>query len=551
MLVEEDTLSSALNFRLSELAETSEVSEARNSGPRVTLPRHFVAFQPLSVFATLMVVAGPVAVVAALAPRRGMLWEVLAVVLAVVGSLAIASVGARLWMSWPRSREVIFAELMLWGWVRRFRAERRLARTRDLFEAARESGSTVSIELLTQLSDLHQAVDPYLHGHSRRVASYAGRIAREMRLSPKEIANVETAALVHDIGKIYTPREILQKPDRLTDREFAIIKLHARDGAEILADAGDPQLTAIVRHHHERLDGNGYPDGIAATEIPLGSRIVAVADTFDVITSTRPYRPPRSHKEAIDILSNESGTQLDGTVVAAFLACYTARRPVARTAFASAVAERFASAIKASSTSLTAGPVAQTLPALGVAGVLAASPALHHGRVDRRYETTQTVARFVAGPAPVRADDAKTVLRTGQPRTGRPLVGKRENPHARINLPYTKSTTPNTNTNTNPRASTNEPGPPPESHEGAQNPGGAGSTPPNPTAPTPVQPTSPPVSVQPPQPTLPIHPIEPPVEVPPTPPVTISVPSITVPAVNPPTTDVSSAVPSIEPQVGG
>jgi putative nucleotidyltransferase with HDIG domain len=560
MLVEEDTLSSALNFRLSELAEDSERSEARNSGPRVTLPRHFFAFLPLSVFATLTVIVGPVAVVATLVPAHGMLWEVLAVVLAVVGSLAIASVGARLWMRWPRSREVIFAELMLWGWVRRFRAERHLARTRDLFESARESGSTVSIELLTQLSDLHQAVDPYLHGHSRRVASYAGRIAREMRLSPDEIANVETAALVHDIGKIYTPREILQKPGRLTDREYAIVKLHARDGAEILADAGDPQLTAIVRHHHERLDGNGYPDGIAATEIPLGSRIVAVADTFDVITSTRPYRPPRSHKEAIDILSNESGTQLDGTVVAAFLACYTARRPVARSAFASALAERFASAIKASSSGLTAGSVAQTLPALGVAGVLAASPAPHHGRVDRRHEATQTVARLVSGPAPVRADNAKTqtVPRTGHPRTGRPLVGKRENPHARINLPYTKSTSPNMHTS--PRASTNEPGPPPGSHGPAQNPGGPGSQPPNPTAPVPVPPTTPPVSVQPPQPTLPIHPIEPPIEVPPTPPATISVPntpvqisvpSVTVPAVNHPATGVSGVIPSVEQQVGG
>jgi putative nucleotidyltransferase with HDIG domain len=204
-----------------------------------------------------------------------------------------------------------------------------------------------------------------VHGHSRRVASYAGRIARELRLSPEEVASVETAALVHDVGKIYTPQEILHKPGRLTDRELAIVKLHARDGAEILADAGDPQLTEIVRHHHERLDGNGYPDGIAGSEIPLGSRIVAVADTFDAITSTRSYRPRRSHKEAIDILSNESGTQLDATVVAAFLACYVARRPVARSAFASVVSERFLSAIKASSTSLTAGSVAQTLPALG------------------------------------------------------------------------------------------------------------------------------------------------------------------------------------------
>jgi putative nucleotidyltransferase with HDIG domain len=555
MLVEEDTLSSALNFRLSELAEDSERSEARSSGPGVTLPRHFVAFLPLSVLATLMVLAGPVAIVAVLVPAHGMLWEVLAVVLAVVGSLAVASLGARLWMRWPRSREVIFAELMLWGWVRRFRAERRLARTRDLFESARESSSTVSIELLTRLSDLHQAVDPYLHGHGRRVASYAGRIAREMRLSPKEIANVETAALVHDIGKIYTPREILQKPGRLTEKEFAIVKLHAHDGAEILADAGDPQITAIVRHHHERLDGNGYPDGLAETEIPLGSRIVAVADTFDVITSTRPYRPPRSHKEAIEILSNESGAQLDGTVVAAFLACYAARRPVARSAFASAVAERLASAIKASSRSLTAGSVAQTLPALGVAGVLAASPAPHHGKVDRRYEATQTAAHLESGPTPVRAEDAKTV-----PQTGRPLVGKQENPRTKINLPYTKSTGPNINTNTSPRASTNEPGPAPESHGGAQNPGGPGSQPSNPTAPAPAPPTIPPVSVQPPQPTLPIHPIEPPIEVPPTPAVTISVPntpvqitvpSVTVPAVNLPAPDVSSAIPTIEPQVGG
>jgi hypothetical protein len=197
-------------------------------------------------------------------------------------------------------------------------------------------------------------------------------------------------------------------------------------------------------------------------------------------------------------------------------------------------------------------------PALGVAGVLATSPAPHHGRVDRRHEATQTVARLEAGPTSVRADDTKTVPRTGQPQTGRPFVGKPENPRSRINLPYTKSTSPNINTG--PRASTNEPGPAPESHEGVQNPGGAGSQPSNPTAPVPAPPTTPPVSVQPSQPTLPIHPIEPPIEVPPTPevtisvpntPVQISVPSVTVPPVNLPATDVSSAIPSIEPQVGG
>ncbi len=565
MSVEEDTLSSTLNFRLGELVEDSQSSDARNSGLHVTLPRHFVAFLPLSVFATLTVVAGPVVIVAALVPRRGMLWEVLAVVLAVVGSLAFASVGAWLWMRWPRSREVIFAELMLWGWVRRFRAERRLARTRDLFESARESGSTVSIELLTQLSDLHQAVDPYVHGHGRRVASYAGRIAREMRLSPEEIANVETAALVHDIGKIYTPQEILHKPDQLSDWEFAIVKLHARDGAEILDGAGDPQLTAIVRHHHERLDGKGYPDGIGAAEIPLGSRIIAVADTFDAITSARPYRPARSHKEAIDALSNESGTQFDATVVAAFLASYAARRPVARSAFASAVSERLFATIKASSASLTAGSLTQTLPALGVAGVLAASPAPHHDRVDHRYGGTQTVARLVSSPAPVSADTTKTVQQIGHLRTRRALTGKSESPRGGIDLPDTNSTSPNVNAI--PRANKSEPGPLPGSHGPAQNPVGTGSERSNPTAPVSVPPTSPPVNTQPPQPTqpnLPIRPVESPIAVPPTPPVTISVPntpvqisvpSLTVPVVNLPVnlpaTGVSSVLKGVDLQVGG
>src|ERR1700734_1885782 len=156
MSFQEDTLSSSLNFRLSELAEDSERSEARNTRPGVTPPRHFLAFLPLSVFVTLTVILGPVAVVTALVPRHGILWQALGGVLAVVGSLAFASVGAWLWMRWPRSREVIFAELMLWGWVRRFRAERCLARTRDLFESARDSGSTVSIELLKQVSELQQ-----------------------------------------------------------------------------------------------------------------------------------------------------------------------------------------------------------------------------------------------------------------------------------------------------------------------------------------------------------------------------------------------------------
>jgi HD-GYP domain-containing protein (c-di-GMP phosphodiesterase class II) len=536
MPTDEDTLASSLTFRLSELAVQNRRSEAR-SAQRVSRPRQLVAFLPLSILATLAVIVGPVAVAAVLVTNRGILWELLAVLAVVAGSLAIASAGSWLWMRWPRSREMIFAELMLWGWVRRFWVEQRLARTRDLFESARASGSPVSIELLTQLSDQLQEVDPYVHGHSRRVASYAGRIAREMRLSSSEIGKIEAAALVHDVGKIYTPREILYKPERLTDREFAIVKLHPRDGAELLGDVGDSEITAIVLHHHERLDGNGYPDGIGGEAIPLGARIIAVADTFDAITSTRSYRPSRSHKDAIDILSAESGKQLDGTIVAAFLACYAARRPVARSAFAGAVPERLIAALKGSSTGLGAHSLAQTLPALGLAGVLAASPALQHARADTQHQATRSVASLVGDPAPIRANRAETVAQTGR----LTVVRQRQSPRAKAGPRGTGGGDPSTKL----RASAGEPQPPASSPAAPQSPAPPGAQTPKPA---PVAPGSPPVTAQPPQPapTTPAPaPPQTPVAVSP-PAVEISVPTVSTPVVTLPTTVLPSvSTPSV------
>ena len=134
---------------------------------------------------------------------------------------------------------------------------------------------------------------------------------------------------MHDVGKIQTPTSILHKADKLDDEEYEIVKRHPVDGATMVASLGDDELTAIVRHHHERLDGTGYPSGLAGDEIPLGARILAVADTFDAITSTRPYRPANPHKKALDILSAEAGTQLDPAAVKAFLECYSGRKPLA------------------------------------------------------------------------------------------------------------------------------------------------------------------------------------------------------------------------------
>src|SRR5205807_540063 len=143
---------------------------------------------------------------------------------------------------------------------------------------------------LEALARLLAARDPYTHGHCQRVANHAERIARTMHLEPAAVARVRTAALIHDVGKLYTPRTVVNKPGSLTDEEFELIKRHAADGGALVAAAEDPELARIVRHHHERQDGSGYPDSLAGEEIPLGARILAVADTFDAFTSHRPYK---------------------------------------------------------------------------------------------------------------------------------------------------------------------------------------------------------------------------------------------------------------------
>jgi putative nucleotidyltransferase with HDIG domain len=159
---------------------------------------------------------------------------------------------------------------------------------------------------------------PGMRGHSRRVAVYAALTAQRIGLDRPEVERVRRAAAIHDVGKIEVPAEILNSQDDLEDEEFARIQRHAVVGAAIVAELGDEELTAIVRHHHERFDGRGYPDGLAGGEIPIGARIVAVADTFDAVTSVRPYRPPLTHPEALELIEAEAGAQLDPAVVAAF-----------------------------------------------------------------------------------------------------------------------------------------------------------------------------------------------------------------------------------------
>jgi putative nucleotidyltransferase with HDIG domain len=177
-----------------------------------------------------------------------------------------------------------------------------------------------NLELLETLGAVIDAYDVYTYGHSTQVAVYAGAIAEKMNLSPKEQAVVVRAALVHDIGKVGIVDSITAKTGRLTDEEYNVMRRHPAIGAQIVGQMkGLQELTPLVRHHHERWDGGGYPDGLEGAEIPLGARILALADTLDAMFSDRPYRSTRSFREVVEEIVCSSGEQYDSDVVEAFL----------------------------------------------------------------------------------------------------------------------------------------------------------------------------------------------------------------------------------------
>ncbi|HET6866532.1 MAG TPA: HD domain-containing phosphohydrolase [Solirubrobacteraceae bacterium] len=314
--------------------------------------------------------------------------------LAVVMSLGSSTAGSAYWRKRGRNTEVLFGELLLWGWIRSRRQERELANATRLLalvntEAAHHHPpDELTVEqhehLLQQLAGALEGQDVYLNGHSRRVARHATMIARGMGLPNEDVARIRAAAAVHDVGKLRTPKAILNKPGRLTDHEFEVIKRHPVDGAEMVAALGDPELTRIVRHHHERLDGAGYPGGLRGDEIPLGARIIAVADTFDAITSARPYREAAPHQKAIDILRKEAGTQLDPDAVRSFLAYYSGSRPTAFWAMITSSVRRVVSWLSgdpAAAATISASKVAAATAAtaaIGAAAGAAPVPVVHH-----------------------------------------------------------------------------------------------------------------------------------------------------------------------------
>ncbi|MDO9491292.1 HD-GYP domain-containing protein [Acetobacterium sp.] len=170
------------------------------------------------------------------------------------------------------------------------------------------------------LSNAVDARDPYTAGHSERVSKIAMLLSRELKLTEENLKILEYAGLFHDIGKIGIPDHILNKNGKLTDEEYEVIKKHPVIGINILSNVGFlAETLPIIRHHHERFSGNGYPCGIKGEEIPLGSRILAIADTYDAMTTDRPYRQRFSHDNAVAEIQKNSVTQFDNKLVDVFM----------------------------------------------------------------------------------------------------------------------------------------------------------------------------------------------------------------------------------------
>ena len=168
-----------------------------------------------------------------------------------------------------------------------------------------------------------EARDPYTKQHSASVSKFAMSIAKENGCSQEEISKLDISGNLHDIGKIGIPDSILLKPGRLTDEEYEIIKKHPVIGSNIIGHLGMwTEEQEIIRHHHEKFDGTGYPDRLKGEEIPFLARILSVADVYDALTTHRSYRRRMSNKAAADIIKENSGSQFDPEIVDIFVDLY-------------------------------------------------------------------------------------------------------------------------------------------------------------------------------------------------------------------------------------
>lgn len=207
--------------------------------------------------------------------------------------------------------------------VKESRERKKIAATLELSPIDLVKKEYFELTVKSLLSAL-KCKDDYTWGHSLRVAYFCVSVGHEMGLSPEEIYELEVSALFHDIGKIGVPDSVLLKPSRLSDDEFLEMKLHPSKSFEILQDFPVFHKMAVnAKYHHERYDGRGYPEGLKGESIPLFSRIILISDTFDAMTSTRPYRKGLPFDVAFSELREFAGTQFDPYVVEKFISCMT------------------------------------------------------------------------------------------------------------------------------------------------------------------------------------------------------------------------------------
>jgi HD-GYP domain-containing protein (c-di-GMP phosphodiesterase class II) len=184
----------------------------------------------------------------------------------------------------------------------------------------------VLIECMRAIISTLEQKDIYTHGHSVRVAEYAVLLGTALNLAESEIQQLELASLFHDIGKIGIPDTILTKPARLSKAEFEIMKSHPARSVHVLEKiSAISHLIPGIKYHHERFDGLGYPEGLQGEDIPLHARIILIADTYDAMTSTRPYRLALDKEIAFEELSRCAGTQFDPHLVKVFIQTMRAR----------------------------------------------------------------------------------------------------------------------------------------------------------------------------------------------------------------------------------
>ena len=183
-----------------------------------------------------------------------------------------------------------------------------------------EHGTLSPTGALLTLVRLIESADRRLKGHGIRTARYAVPLGHAVGMSPTELNDLCLASLLHDIGVLTLPEHILEKDGPLSDEEYALVQSHSRAGAELLAPVPLLRTAALwIAHHHERWDGFGYPYGLRGKFIPLGARVLAVADTFDSLTTPQPYRPALDGQSAAHLLQKLRGSQLDPCLVDVFL----------------------------------------------------------------------------------------------------------------------------------------------------------------------------------------------------------------------------------------